>query len=103
MTPTKYEVPPKLPVPSMEDCFDAYLDDLSAILPQEQWEKTRALVEEFTAKDGLGPVLQKKLEELAERVDNWVSLLSNHCPMFYFSRLEFCFVSHIHSMSMRKL
>lgn len=79
MPETRYEVPPKLPVPAQADCFQSYLDDLSAIVPHEDWERARALVTQFMAKnDGLGPELHRKLEEHAQKVDNWVSHRVNY-------------------------
>jgi Choline/Carnitine o-acyltransferase len=72
MPETRYEVPPKLPVPRQTDSFKSYLDDLSAIVPTEDWARARDLVDQFTAKTGLGPQLHKKLEEHAQTVDNWV-------------------------------
>ncbi|OQV15366.1 Choline O-acetyltransferase [Hypsibius exemplaris] len=69
--PTRYEVPPKLPVPVQADCFQSYLEDLSAIVPREDWQKACELVGKFTARDGLGPLLHRKLEEHAQTVDNW--------------------------------
>ena len=62
----------KLPVPDLHGSLDKYLRAIQPIVSPEQYEKTATLVAEFGKPGGLGWYLQKKLEEYADRTDNWV-------------------------------
>lgn len=75
---TRYQIPPKLPLPAQKDCFKSYLDDLSAIVSAEEWQRARDLTDKFLSDGGLGQQLHQRLEEFAEKSDNWVSFHCNH-------------------------
>lgn len=62
---------------------------------EEQFKKTKAIVEKFGAPGGLGEVLQKKLLERRDKMENWVKFRSikskfsiaqqfDAVPLFYF-------------------
>uniref|UniRef100_A0A8C2AMU7 Choline O-acetyltransferase n=1 Tax=Cyprinus carpio TaxID=7962 RepID=A0A8C2AMU7_CYPCA len=63
---------PKLPVPPLQQTLDMYLKCMSHLIPEEQFKKTKAIVEKFGAPGGMGEFLQKKLVERSEHKANWV-------------------------------
>lgn len=62
---------PKVPVPPLEQTLTEYLRILEPVLTQQQHDKTKMIVKNFTG--GLGPILQEYLQEKRENEDNWVS------------------------------
>ncbi|KAM9831754.1 choline O-acetyltransferase b [Neosynchiropus ocellatus] len=63
---------PKVPVPPLRQTLDTYLKCVQHLVKEEQFRKTKAIVEKFGAPGGTGEVLQKKLLERRERMKNWV-------------------------------
>nr|XP_004657903.2 choline O-acetyltransferase [Jaculus jaculus] len=64
---------PKLPVPPLQQTLATYLQCMQHLVPEEQFNKSRAIVQRFGAPGGLGEILQQKLLERQERTANWVS------------------------------
>ncbi|XP_077482458.1 choline O-acetyltransferase b [Stigmatopora argus] len=63
---------PKVPVPPLKQTLDTYLKCVQHLVKDEQFRKTRAIVEKFGAPGGVGEVLQKKLLERRDKTENWV-------------------------------
>lgn len=63
---------PKLPVPPLQQTLGMYLQSMKHLVPEEQFKKTKAIVEKFGIAGGLGESLQKMLEERSEKTANWV-------------------------------
>ncbi|XP_074400809.1 choline O-acetyltransferase [Zonotrichia albicollis] len=63
---------PKLPVPPLQQTLHMYLQCMKHLVPEEQFKKTKAIVEKFGIAGGLGESLQKMLEERSEKTINWV-------------------------------
>ncbi|XP_051503513.1 choline O-acetyltransferase-like isoform X1 [Myxocyprinus asiaticus] len=63
---------PKLPVPPLQQTLDKYLKCMSHLVPDEEFRKTKTIVEKFGAPGGMGEFLQRKLLERSERKANWV-------------------------------
>uniref|UniRef100_A0A8C6X690 Choline O-acetyltransferase n=1 Tax=Naja naja TaxID=35670 RepID=A0A8C6X690_NAJNA len=63
---------PKLPVPPLQQTLNRYLQCMKHLVTEEQYKKTKTLVEKFGAPGGQGEFLQKKLLERHEQMDNWV-------------------------------
>jgi len=68
---------PKLPIPELTKTLNKYLLCIRPIVSNDQYERTRQLVEEFQTPGGSGELLQKRLLEYAETTDNWVSDIAN--------------------------
>ncbi|CAJ1080266.1 choline O-acetyltransferase-like [Xyrichtys novacula] len=66
------QVLPKVPVPPLKQTLDMYLRSIQHLLKEEQFKKTKAVVEKFGASGGLGEILQKKLLERRDKTNNWV-------------------------------
>ncbi|XP_010852747.1 PREDICTED: choline O-acetyltransferase [Bison bison bison] len=64
---------PKLPVPPLQQTLATYLRCMQHLVPQEQFRRSQAIVQQFGAPGGLGETLQRKLLERQERTANWVS------------------------------
>lgn len=62
-----------MPVPPLEQTMTEYLRVLEPVLTQQQHDKTKMIVKNFTG--GLGPILQEYLQEKRDKEDNWVSKL----------------------------
>lgn len=56
----------------MQQTLDMYLKCMSHLIPEEQFRKTKAIVEKFGAPGGTGEILQKKLLERSNLKANWV-------------------------------
>lgn len=63
---------PKVPVPPLKQTLDTYLKCVQHLVKEEQFKKTKAIVEKFGAPGGVGEVLQKKLMERRDKTTNWV-------------------------------
>lgn len=61
-----------MPVPDLEQTMGKYLDNLKPILTENEFEKTRLLVQDFADPDGPGPKVQRQLLQRREEMDNWV-------------------------------
>ncbi|KAJ3350861.1 hypothetical protein HDU83_009389 [Entophlyctis luteolus] len=69
----RYHNVPRLPVPALQDTAARYLESCRPLLSSDEFERTRAAVAAFTRDDGLGPVLQKRLEHLDKsEKDSWL-------------------------------
>ncbi|XP_070708414.1 choline O-acetyltransferase-like [Pempheris klunzingeri] len=66
------QVLPKVPVPPLKQTLDTYLRCVQQLVKEEQFKKTKAIVEKFGAPGGVGEVLQKKLLERRDKTNNWV-------------------------------
>ncbi|KYO27727.1 choline O-acetyltransferase [Alligator mississippiensis] len=63
---------PKLPVPPLHQTLHMYLQCNKHLMPEGQFRKTEAIVEQFGGAEGLGELLQQKLLERREKSGNWV-------------------------------
>ncbi|XP_076831583.1 choline O-acetyltransferase isoform X2 [Brachyhypopomus gauderio] len=63
---------PKLPVPALQQTLDMYLRCMKHLVSEEQFKRTRDIVQKFGAPGGLGELLQEKLLERKETKPNWV-------------------------------
>ncbi|XP_009900020.2 choline O-acetyltransferase [Dryobates pubescens] len=63
---------PKLPVPPLQQTLCTYLQCMKHLVPEEQFRKTKVIVEQFGIAGGLGESLQQILEERREKTTNWV-------------------------------
>ncbi|KAM7072874.1 choline O-acetyltransferase [Molossus nigricans] len=94
---------PKLPVPPLQHTLATYLRATQHLVPEEQFRRSQAIVQQFGAPGGLGETLQQKLLERQEKTANWVSeywlndmylnnrlaLPVNSSPAVVFSRQHF--------------
>uniref|UniRef100_A0A668V9A0 Choline O-acetyltransferase n=1 Tax=Oreochromis aureus TaxID=47969 RepID=A0A668V9A0_OREAU len=62
----------KVPIPLLKQTLDTYLKCVQHLVKEEQFKKTRAIVEKFGAPGGVGETLQKKLLERRDKMANWV-------------------------------
>uniref|UniRef100_A0A8C5NF79 Choline O-acetyltransferase n=1 Tax=Gouania willdenowi TaxID=441366 RepID=A0A8C5NF79_GOUWI len=67
-----FQVLLKVPVPPLKQTLDTYLKCMQHLVKDEQFRKTKGIVEKFGAPGGVGETLQKKLLERRERTTNWV-------------------------------
>lgn len=63
---------PKLPVPPLQQTLATYLRCVQHLVPEEQFRRSQAIVQQFGAPGGLGETLQQKLLERQEKTANWV-------------------------------
>ncbi|XP_035001889.2 choline O-acetyltransferase [Hippoglossus stenolepis] len=66
------QVLPKVPVPPLKQTLDTYLRCVQHLVKEEQFKRTKAMVEKFGAPGGVGELLQKKLLERRDKTTNWV-------------------------------
>uniref|UniRef100_H3DQ14 Choline O-acetyltransferase n=1 Tax=Tetraodon nigroviridis TaxID=99883 RepID=H3DQ14_TETNG len=66
------KVLPKVPVPPLKQTLDTYLKCVQHLVDEDQFLKTKAVVEKFRTPGGAGETLQKKLLERRDKMDNWV-------------------------------
>lgn len=52
-----------------------YLRALEPVLSHQHFERTKAIVKQFTSPSGLGPILHEYLVKKRDAEDNWVILL----------------------------
>ena len=62
---------PALPLPSLKNTLDLYLQSVVPFLTTNELEKTKRIVEEFG--DNEGQILQEKLLQRANENKNWVN------------------------------
>lgn len=77
-----FQVLPKVPVPPLKQTLDTYLKCVQLLVKEEQFKKTKAIVEKFGAPGGVGEVLQKKLVERREKTINWVNNVFKKCSLY---------------------
>ncbi|XP_071264968.1 choline O-acetyltransferase-like [Salvelinus alpinus] len=63
---------PKVPVPPLKQTLDMYLTSIKHLVKEEQYRKTKSIVEKFGEPGGTGELLQKKLLEKSDNTHNWV-------------------------------
>ncbi|TWW81966.1 choline O-acetyltransferase-like [Takifugu flavidus] len=66
------QVLPRVPVPPLKQTLDTYLKCVQHLVNEEQFRKTKTIVEKFGAPGGAGEILQKKLLERRDKVNNWL-------------------------------
>lgn len=75
-----HQVLPKIPVPPLKQTLDTYLKCVQHLVNEEQFKKTKIIVERFGAPGGVGEVLQKKLLERRDKTTNWVKICFKNTP-----------------------
>ncbi|XP_054839736.1 choline O-acetyltransferase [Eublepharis macularius] len=63
---------PKLPVPPLQQTLQMYLQCMKHLVSEDQYVRTKQIVERFGAAGGPGEFLQQKLLERQEKMENWV-------------------------------
>uniref|UniRef100_A0A8D0BKZ1 Choline O-acetyltransferase n=1 Tax=Salvator merianae TaxID=96440 RepID=A0A8D0BKZ1_SALMN len=63
---------PKLPIPPLQQTLHMYLRCMKHLVTEEQFKKTKVIVDKFGAVGGPGEFLQQKLLERREKTENWV-------------------------------
>ncbi|XP_073700682.1 carnitine O-acetyltransferase b [Garra rufa] len=66
-------VPPPQPVPPLGQTLQRYLTALEPLLPADEIEHTRKIVQKFGSPGGLGEKLQRELIKRAKHSHNWIS------------------------------
>lgn len=66
---------PRLPVPPLQQTMDKYLQAVKPLVDEDDYNNTKAIVDEFRKSGGVGEKLHEKLLEKAKITDNWVSFL----------------------------
>ena len=69
--PVEYEEVGKLPLPPLSDTMAQYLDNIKPLVSDTVYQHTRAILDKFSAKDGVGEKVMMVLEEKQEKLDNW--------------------------------
>ncbi|XP_031553075.1 carnitine O-acetyltransferase-like [Actinia tenebrosa] len=64
---------PRLPVPSLQQTMDKYLQAVKPLVDEDDYKNTKTLVEEFRKPGGVGEKLQERLLERAKFTDNWLA------------------------------
>lgn len=59
-------------MPPLKQTLDTYLKCVQHLVDEDQFLKTKAVVEKFRTPGGAGETLQKKLLERRDKMDNWV-------------------------------
>ncbi|OCT72032.1 hypothetical protein XELAEV_18035016mg [Xenopus laevis] len=72
MKANESEVLPKLPVPPLKQTMDMYLRCMRHLVTEEQYKKSKAIVDIFMMPGGMGETLQEKLLERRENMESWV-------------------------------
>ena len=62
---------PKLPVPELSSTLDKYLRCIMPIVSDDDYERTKAIVDKFGEEGGVGQRLQAILEQQASEKENW--------------------------------
>ncbi|GAB6021932.1 hypothetical protein CHUAL_006094 [Chamberlinius hualienensis] len=83
---------PRLPVPTLKQTLEKYLQTVEPHLTNQQFENTKRLVNEFGKTGGIGEKLQDQLVKRYNESDNWLaewwlkySYLSYRQPLIIFS------------------
>ena len=63
---------PSLPVPPLKESLQTYLRVLKPILPENTFQTTSRIVQEFGLSNGEGSKLQSALETRYKSKENWV-------------------------------
>ncbi|XP_075698923.1 choline O-acetyltransferase [Rhinoderma darwinii] len=63
---------PKLPVPPLQQTMDMYLKCMKHLVSEEQYKKSKLVVDGFMMSGGVGEMLQQKLLERREKTENWI-------------------------------
>ena len=63
---------PKLPVPKLQETAIQYLEAVRVVADDDQYLRTKELVQDFTQPHGLGPKLQQILVDKQQKDENWV-------------------------------
>nr|CAH7723878.1 unnamed protein product [Callosobruchus chinensis] len=63
---------PSLPVPALNQTIEKYVKSVTPFLNEKELDNTKKLLREFSAANGIGPRLQKLLEEKAVTEENWL-------------------------------
>lgn len=66
---------PKLPVPPLQQTMDTYLKCMKHLVSEEQFKKSKGVVDRFMKPGGVGEMLQQKLLERQQKTENWVRLV----------------------------
>ncbi|CAH2321315.1 choline O-acetyltransferase [Pelobates cultripes] len=66
------EILPKLPIPPLQQTMDMYLKCMKHLVSEEQYKKTKQIVERFALPGGVGEMLQQKLLEKRDNTENWI-------------------------------
>ncbi|WP_053957323.1 choline/carnitine O-acyltransferase [Inediibacterium massiliense] len=68
---------PKIPIPKLNDTCNRFIEWVQPLLTEEEFLKTKKMVEKFKSKDGDGKKLQEELIRWAERnnLSNWTAPL----------------------------
>lgn len=69
---------PKVPVPALDETMADYIRALEPITTPAQLERTKELIRQFSAPQGIGARLHQYLLDKREAEDNWVSIKSDH-------------------------
>lgn len=65
---------PPLPLPSLEDTCERYLESVRPLLSPEAFEHTKSIVSEFKRPGGAGASYQEELESKAASERNWMEV-----------------------------
>ncbi|XP_062376374.1 choline O-acetyltransferase [Sardina pilchardus] len=63
---------PKLPVPDLQHTLDMYLKCMKHLVPEENFRRTKGIVDKFGAPGGVGEMLQQQLHKRRDSKANWV-------------------------------
>ncbi|XP_041427094.1 choline O-acetyltransferase [Xenopus laevis] len=95
------KVLPKLPVPPLKQTMDMYLRCMKHLVTEEQYKKSKAIVDTFVMPGGVGETLQQKLLERRENMENWIHqywlddmYLNNRLPLPVNSSPAVIFAQH---------
>lgn len=72
-TKNPFQTLPKVPVPPLDETMADYIRALEPITTPAQLERTKELIKQFVAPQGLGPRLHQYLLDKRDAEDNWVS------------------------------
>ncbi|KAM9323769.1 choline O-acetyltransferase [Gastrophryne carolinensis] len=63
---------PKLPVPPLKQTMEMYLKCMKHLVSEDQYQRSKVIVEKFMMPGGQGEMLQQKLLERREKTENWI-------------------------------
>ncbi|QIX00733.1 hypothetical protein AMS68_006250 [Peltaster fructicola] len=90
---------PTLPVPTLEQTAQRYLKSVHCLLNEGEYQHTKKAVEEFVSSNGLGPTLQKRLQERAAQkgMNNWLTEWWNEAAYLGYRDPVVPYVSYFYS------